>query len=135
MSREIDRKNMSKEDARYLSDRGLLSAEEEEKYGIKVVPNGGTAPDLADVENTGDVGTASADPIVGGTGLPNPPGSNASGAPAPEATGDGDASVEITAESPKPVLVAEAEARNLSTSGNRQEIFDRIVAHDAEQGS
>lgn len=134
MSKVIDRENMSAEDAKYLSDRGLLSAAEEEKYGIKPVPNGGTAPDLSDVENTGDAGTGDGAPLVGGVGLPNPPGSQQGGAPAPEATGD-DASVEITAESPKAVLQAEAEARSLSTSGNRQEIFDRIVEHDAEQGS
>ena len=117
--REIDRsKPLSYEDARYLSDRGLLSAEEEAAAGVKPVPNGGTNIPLDEVENTGDVNTTDGVPIVGGS-------------PAPEAP----ASTDLTAESPKEELQAEAEARGLSKSGNRQEIFDRIVEHDEAKAS
>lgn len=118
--REIDRtKALSKEDAQYLSDRGLLSAEEEAEHGIKPIPNGGANVPLDEVENTGDVNTSDGAPLVGGS-------------PAPEASAstDGD---DLTAESSKDLLQSEAEARGLSKSGTKQEIFDRIVEHDSAQ--
>ncbi len=44
MARVIeDRENLSEADAKYLSDRGLLSAEEEQEFGFRPTKDGGVA--------------------------------------------------------------------------------------------
>lgn len=115
MAREIDRDNLSKEDALYLSQRGLLSAEEEKKFGIKPVANGGPEPGLGD--NSGDIGTVEDAALLGG-GQP------------PTAEDNEPTDLESM---DKDQLKAEAEKRDLPKSGSKGDLIDRIREYDSAE--
>lgn len=71
MSKTIEKSGrLSKEEAQYLSERGMLSAQEEAKYGIKSNPLGGTPPEAT--EFVGDVGSLDSSAPQGPTGAPDP---------------------------------------------------------------
>lgn len=71
MSKTVEKtSSLSYEDAKYLADRGRLTAEEQEKYGITSNPLGGSPADAG--ANTGDVGGSSEAEVAPGSGAPSP---------------------------------------------------------------
>jgi hypothetical protein len=96
VSKVVDKsKKLSAEDAKYLSDRGQLSAEEQAEYGIVPNPLGGTPPGEPPA-NTGDVGSSDDNALVG-----------PATAPSPEAVAEAAA---VVSEEPKPVAKKAAKA-------------------------
>lgn len=113
--------------ARFLWDRGALPAELERKYGLNKVMSNVSASEIPEEapDYVGDIGTAEA------AGL-KPPSTSAEAPPDELEDLDNVDGEELTANSPRGVLEEEARTRGLSISGNRQDIFDRIVEYDAE---
>lgn len=127
------KKRMSESElARWLFDRGALPTELHRKYGLNRVLSNVSASEIPEEapEYVGDENTA------GTAGLDTPPLTPASVQDDEEFSDvdEDDDEVEegddLTPKSPKSVLQDEAANRGLPTSGTRQELFDRIVAHD-----
>lgn len=115
MSRKVDRSDLSAlsgEDLEYLRARGQLTPDQEkELLGDAEQPKAPEAPSLEDTEYTGDENTA---PSV--------------------QTNDGSPTMtpDDYADASNDRLKEELRRRGLSTSGNKQELIDRLNASDDE---
>lgn len=119
MSRKVDTsKKLSHEDALYLSQRGRLTAEQEEEHGIKPNPLGGTPADAG--APTGDVG-GTADTGAAGTG-----------APSPEDIANAGAASRYD-EMERADLLAELERRGLPKKGKVDDLRQRLVEDDNKE--
>jgi len=113
MSRKIDKSDLSslsQEDLEYLRDRGQLTPDQERELLGDSQPQAPEAPSLDDTPYTGDENTA---PSV--------------------QTNDGSATLgpDDYADASNDRLKEELKRRGLSTSGNKQELIERLEENDS----